>query len=125
MLNHEYDSKADDLVINWTDEDIHDLWDGILNEHLKMLRQTKPGSTGRMEILKWQESESFKDLCAAVAYSPDDIRDGVLLALNNYDFISQTREIVSSLTSLDNNVIELVARSGLPRREFNSRQFKD
>lgn len=125
MLNHEYDSKADDLVINWTDEDIHDLWDGILNEHLKMLRQTKPGSTGRMEILKWQESESFKDLCAAVAYSPDDIRDGVLLALNNYDFISQTREIVSSLTSLDNNVIELVAKSGLPRREFNSRQFKD
>ncbi|EPR7484018.1 TPA: hypothetical protein ACGSTL_001326 [Vibrio parahaemolyticus] len=125
MLNHEYDPEADDLVLNWTDENIQDLWDGMLNEHLKMLRQTKPGSATREEILEWQESESFKELCAAIAYRPDDIRDGVIEALHNYDFISQTRDIIAMLTKLDQKVVQVVEEAGLSRRECNSRRFKD
>jgi hypothetical protein len=125
MLNHEYDAEADDLVLNWTDQNIQDLWDGMLNEHLKMLRQTKPGSATREEILEWQESESFKELCAAIAYRPDDIRDGVLDALHNYDFISQTRDIIEMLTKLDEKVVQVVEEAGLSRRECNSRRFKD
>lgn len=125
MFNDEYDASADDLVINWTDENVLDLWDGMLNEHLKMLRQTKPGTNTRLEILEWQESESFKELCAAIAYRPDDIRDGVLAALNNYDFVSQTRDVITLLTKLDESVIALVADAKLTRRECNSRLFKD
>lgn len=125
MLNHEYDSEVDDLVLHWTDENILDLWDGLLNEHLKMLRQTKPGSVTRDEILEWQESDSFKDLCAAIAYRPDDIRDGVIEALQNYDLITQTRDIIEMLTKLDSNVVQVVEKAGLTRRECNSRRFKD
>ncbi|CAH7360328.1 conserved hypothetical protein [Vibrio crassostreae] len=125
LLCPEYDPTTDELLLDWDENTLLELWDGMLNEHLKQLRQTKPGSATRLEILEWQQSESFKDLCAAIAYRPEDIRDGVLAALQNYDSVAETRSIINMLVKLDSKVVKAVEDAELTRRECNSRRFKD
>lgn len=124
LLNDEYDAKTDDLSVEWSNQNLIELWDGVLLEHLKQLRQTKPGSATRQDILKWQESDGFKDLCSAISFNADDIKDGVLDALKNYDFIALTKSIVLMLIKLDGNVVNAVKDAGLSCRECNSRRFK-
>lgn len=125
LLCPEYDPATDELLLDWDENTLLELWDGMLHEHLKQLRQTKPGSATREEIVSWQESESFKDLCAAIGYQPDDIRDGVLEALQNYDSAAQTRKVINMLVKLDHKVVDEVNEIGLTPRECNSRRFKD
>lgn len=124
LLSPEYDATTDEMLFSWDDDQIFQLWDGILEEHLKQLRQTRPGSPARVEILKWQESENFRELCSAVNYEPDNIRDGVLLALENYDKLRETEEITKLLYKCDSKVLVLVKEAGLSRRECNTRRFK-
>lgn len=125
LLCPEYDPSTDELLLDWDESTLLELWDGMLNEHLKQLRQTKPGSATREEILKWQETIHFKELCSAISYRPEDIRDGVLTALSNYDSYAQARSVINMLIALDVNVINEVEKAGLTRRECNSRRFKD
>ena len=125
MLSDEFDGKNGDLVLQWTNKDLLTFWDGMLTEHLKQLRQTKPGSASREDILQWQQSECFKDICDAISFQSEDIRDGVLAALKNYDSIAQTTSIVSMLVKLDPNVVQTVEQANLSRRDCNSRRFKD
>lgn len=124
LLDPHYDAKSDTLNYSWDEQELISLWDGILTEHLKMLRQTKPGSKTRNEILEWQESENFKELCSAVSYNPDEIREGVLSALEAYDVVRPAQQVISKLMKLDSSVIDLVQEIGMTRKECNSRLFK-
>lgn len=125
FMNNEYDGKTGDLTIEWSNKNLLAFWDGMLTEHLKQLRKTKPGSASREDIMKWQESDAFNDICAAISFEPDDIRNGVIEAMKNYDSVSNYERIATMLFKLDKGVIGFVEELGLSRRECNSRRFKN
>ena len=125
FMNSEYDGKTDDLTMEWSNENLLAFWDGMLTEHLKQLRKTKPGSASRADILKWQESDAFNDICSAISFEPDDIRNGVIEAMKNYDSLSNYQSIATMLFNLDTGVIGFVEQLGLSRRECNSRRLKN
>lgn len=84
MMDPSFDSTQNLYHIEWTDEDVSVLLEGMFMRSLEILRFSKPDNPLFKEELEWQSTAQFAEIAAYLGYDPKVIRQEVSKIMRQY-----------------------------------------
>lgn len=84
MMDPHFEHKTNQYHIEWSQEDIDMLLNGMLIRSLEILRNAKPDNELFKEEIMWQSTPQFAQVCRYAGYNPRIIRDEVRMIMKKY-----------------------------------------
>lgn len=102
IFDTDFDQKRNQLHLQWSDEDIVQLWEGILGQSISILRYAKEDSVDFQEAIEFINSDLCEVVCKALNLDVLIIRTGVQAALKNYGKnVDANRNVITKETDND------------------------
>ncbi|GGP69739.1 hypothetical protein GCM10009347_38670 [Shewanella algicola] len=84
MMDPHFEHKTNQYHIQWSQDDVDTLINGMLIRSLEILRNAKPDNDLFKEEIMWQSTPQFAQVCRYAGYNPVIIREEVRHIMKKY-----------------------------------------